>query len=143
MQAAKGQWELTLKREPIEEVLASDDTSPELAARLRLVLEAREFAIDELGLPDNDTYRTYADIEREYVVWNVFAVPEFSMQAKTWCFPIVGCVSYRGYFAREAAERKARSLAQQGYEFDDELGRLTARRCFIPRIGAPGSLREK
>jgi len=116
MQAAKGQWELTLKREPIEEVLASDDTSPELAARLRLVLEAREFAIDELGLPDNDTYRTYADIEREYVVWNVFAVPEFSMQAKTWCFPIVGCVSYRGYFAREAAERKARSLAQQGYD---------------------------
>jgi predicted aminopeptidase len=116
MQAAKGQWELTLKREPIEEVLASGDTPPELAARLRLVLEAREFAIDELGLPDNDTYRTYADIEREYVVWNVFAVPEFSMQAKTWCFPIVGCVSYRGYFDREAAERKAGSLAQQGYD---------------------------
>ena len=115
-QAAKGQWELTRKRQPIEDVLASDDTSPELAERLRLVQEARQFAIDELGLPDNDTYRTYADIEREYVVWNVFAAPEFSLQAKTWCFPIVGCVAYRGYFAREDAERKARQLAEQGYD---------------------------
>jgi predicted aminopeptidase len=115
-QAAKGQWELTRKRQPIEDVLASEDTSPELAARLRLVQEARQFAIDELGLPDNDTYRTYADIEREYVVWNVFAAPEFSLQAKTWCFPIVGCVSYRGYFAREDAERKARQLTGQGYD---------------------------
>ena len=116
MQAAKGQWELTRKRQPIEDVLASEDTSPELAARLQLVQEARQFAIDELGLPDNDTYRTYADIEREYVVWNVFAAPEFSVQPKTWCFPIVGCVSYRGYFAREDAEREAGRLAEQGYD---------------------------
>lgn len=116
LQAAKGQWELSRKREPIAAVLASEDTPPDLAARLRLVQEARQFAIDELGLPDNDTYRTYADIGREYVVWNVFAAPEFSLRAKTWCFPIVGCVSYRGYFAREDAERKARRLAQQGYD---------------------------
>ena len=115
-QAAKGQWELSRKRQPIEDVLASEDTSPELAARLRLVQEARQFAIDELGLPDNDSYRTYADIEREYVVWNVFAAPEFSLQAKTWCFPIVGCVTYRGYFAREDAERMAQQLAEQGYD---------------------------
>jgi predicted aminopeptidase len=115
-QAARGQGELSRKRQPIEDVLASEDTSPELAARLQLVQEARQFAIDELGLPDNDTYRTYADIEREYVVWNVFAAPEFSLQAKTWCFPIVGCVSYRGYFAREDAERKAQQLAEQGYD---------------------------
>ena len=115
-QAAKGQWELTRKRQPIAEVLASKDTPPELAARLRLVQEARQFAIDELGLPDNDTYRTYADIEREYVVWNVFAAPEFSMQPKTWCFPIAGCVSYRGYFSRAAAEREASGLAEQGFD---------------------------
>ncbi len=116
LQAARGQWELTRKREPIERVLAAEDTSPALAARLRLVQEARQFAIDELGLPDNDTYRTFADIERDYVVWNVFAVPEFSMRAKTWCFPIVGCISYRGYFARDDAERKAQRLARQGYD---------------------------
>jgi predicted aminopeptidase len=115
-QAAKGQWELTRKRQSIEDVIDSEQTTPELAARLRLVQEARQFAIDELGLPDNDTYRTYADIERDYVVWNVFAAPEFSLQPKTWCFPIVGCVSYRGYFARDDAERKAQQLEEQGYD---------------------------
>jgi predicted aminopeptidase len=116
MQAARGQWELTRKREPIEEVLAREDTSADLAARLRLVREAREFAVDELGLPDNETYRTYADLEREFVVWNVFAAPEFSLEPKTWCYPIVGCVSYRGYFRKADAERMADRLRSQGYD---------------------------
>ena len=116
VQAAKGQWDLTRKREPIAEVLAAEDTSPELAARLRLVQEARQFSIDELGLPDNQSYRTYADIERDYVVWNVFAAPEFSMEAKTWCFPVAGCVSYRGYFSKEDAQREAGRLADEGYD---------------------------
>jgi len=116
LQAAKGQWDLTRKREPIAEVLAAGDTSPKLAARLRLVQEARQFSIDELGLPDNQSYRTYADIERDYVVWNVFAAPEFSMEARTWCFPVAGCVSYRGYFSKEDAERQARRLADESYD---------------------------
>ena len=116
VQAAKGQWELTRKREPIAEVLEDEDTAPELAARLRLVQEARQFSIDELGLPDNKSYRSYADIERDYVVWNVFAAPEFSMQAKTWCFPIAGCVSYRGYFSKEDAQREADRMADEGYD---------------------------
>ena len=116
LQAAKGQWDLTRKREPIAEVLAAADTSPELAARLRLVQEARQFSIDELELPDNKSYRTYADIERDYVVWNVFAAPEFSMEARTWCFPVAGCVSYRGYFSKEDAQRQARQLADKGYD---------------------------
>jgi predicted aminopeptidase len=116
LQAAKGQWDLTRKREPIAEILAAKDTSPELAARLRLVQEARQFSIEELGLPDNNSYRTYADIERDYVVWNVFAAPEFSMDAKTWCFPVAGCVSYRGYFSKEDAQRQARRLEDQGYD---------------------------
>lgn len=116
MQAAKGQLELTRKREPIADILDDENTPPELAARLRLVQQARQFSIEELGLPDNDSYRTYADIERDYVVWNVFAAPEFSLQPKTWCFPIAGCVGYRGYFSREAAEREAGRLASQGYD---------------------------
>ena len=124
MQAAKGQLELTRKRQPIDEVLQRDDTSEELAARLRLVQEARQFAIDELHLPDNDTYRTYADVEREYVVWNVFAAPEFSLQPRTWCFPVAGCVSYRGYFRREAAMREAERLREQG--FDVAVGGVSA-----------------
>ena len=116
MQAAKGQLELTRKRKPIVEVLADEDTPPELAARLRLVQEARQFSIDELGLPDNKSYRSYADIERDYVVWNVFAAPEFSMQPKTWCFPVAGCVSYRGYFSKDRAEQESGRLAAQGYD---------------------------
>jgi len=116
MQAAKGQWDLTRKREPIAEILADETTSPELAARLRLIQEARQFSIDVLGLPDNKTYRSYADIERDYVVWNVFAAPEFSMQAKTWCFPVAGCVSYRGYFSKENAQHEAGRLADKGYD---------------------------
>jgi len=116
MQAAKGQLDLTRKREPIADILQDETTPPELAARLRLVQEARQFSIDELGLPDNDSYRTYADIERDYVVWNVFAAPEFSLQPETWCFPIAGCVGYRGYFSEEAAKRKAERLAAKGLD---------------------------
>ena len=116
IQAAKGQWELTRKREPIADVIAREDTPPALAARLKLLQEARRFSIDALGLPDNDTYLTYADIERDYVVWNVFAAPEFSLEPKSWCFPIAGCVSYRGYFRKESAEQEAERLAADGYD---------------------------
>ena len=116
LQAARGQWELTRKREPIADVLGDETTSPLLAERLRLVQEARQFSIDELALPDNDTYRTYADIERDFVVWSVVAVPEFSTQAKTWCFPVAGCVSYRGYFSEKAARREAKRLEKDGYD---------------------------
>lgn len=116
VQAAKGQWELTRKRAPIVDVLADEETPDALAARLRLVQEARQFAIDTLGLPDNDTYRTYADIERDYVVWNVFAAPEFSLEPKTWCFPVAGCVGYRGYFDKADAEREAARLADKGFD---------------------------
>jgi len=124
LQAAKGQLELNRKREPIEDVLQNEGTPPDLAARLRLMQEARQFSIDVLGLPDNDSYRTYADIERDYVVWNVFAAPEFSMQPKTWCFPVAGCVAYRGYFSEEAAQREAQRLARDG--FDVAVGGVAA-----------------
>jgi len=115
-QAIAGQWELMRKREPIAEVLAADDTPEELAARLRLVQQARAFSVSALGLPDNGSYRSYADIEREYVVWNVFAAPEFSLQPKTWCFPVAGCVGYRGYFAEDKAEHEAAELSDKGYD---------------------------
>ncbi len=114
LQAANGQWQVLRKREPIAEILEDESTPAELAERLRLVQAAREFSIDELALPDNDSYRTYADIEREFVVWNVFAAAEFSLEPRTWCFPVAGCVSYRGYFSRDAAYRKSARLAKRG-----------------------------
>ncbi len=124
MQAAAGQWEVVRKREPLAEVVAHPDTSPELAAKLQLLDEARDFSIAVLHLPDNKSYRSYADLGRDYVVWNVFAAPEFSLQPKQWCFPVAGCVSYRGYFKRDAAIRKSERLQEQG--FDVAVGGVAA-----------------
>jgi predicted aminopeptidase len=114
MQAATGQMEIASKHEPIAEVLADPATPPQLRDRLEYVAAARDFASRELGLPDNDSYRSYADLGRPYVVWNVFAAPEFSVEPRRWCFPIVGCVVYRGYFNEDAAERYARKLRRRG-----------------------------
>ena len=78
--------------------------------------EARQFSIDVLQLPDNDSYRTYSDIEREFVVWNIFVAPEFSLTPKRWCFPVSGCVSYRGYFRKAIAKREGKRWAKKGYD---------------------------
>ena len=116
MQAARGHLDLMNQRRPVAEIIA-DETAPEaLRARLALVQDARDFAVSELRLPDNDSYRSYSDLGRDYVVWNVFAAPEFSLEAKTWCFPVAGCVAYRGYFAEAAARKFAAKLAGKGYD---------------------------
>ena len=95
----------------------ADPATPEaLRARLVLSQQMRDFAVAELALPDNDSYRRYADLKRGAAVWNVAAAPELSLKLETWCFPVVGCVGYRGYFDREAAEAFARGLRGQGLE---------------------------
>ncbi len=124
MQAASGQWEVMRKRERIDAIVEDPDTEPELASRLRLLSDARDFSIDVLGLPDNKSYRTYTELERDYVVWNVFAAPEFSLEPKVWCFPVAGCVSYRGYFSRDDAQEKAEQLRNKG--FDVAVGGVAA-----------------
>lgn len=123
-QAASGQFEIIRKREPIHKIIDDPDTPPELVARLEFVNAARDFSIEELGLPENKSYRGYSDIERDYVVWNVFAAPEFSLKPETWCFPVAGCVAYRGYFKRQAAERQAEKLEKRG--LDVHVGGVTA-----------------
>lgn len=114
LQAATGQMAIVSKREPIAAVLADAKTPSALRARLEYVAAARDFATRELGLPDNDSYRSYADIGRPYVVWNVFATDEFSVEPRRWCFPIAGCVVYRGYFSESSAQRYARRLRLSG-----------------------------
>jgi predicted aminopeptidase len=109
MQSAQGQLELMSERVPISRVIANPSTPPAVRSQLEAVASIREFAVHELGLPDNGSYRSYADVGRPYVVWNVVAAPEFSVDAKEWCYPIVGCVAYRGYFV----ERRARSFAEK------------------------------
>ncbi len=102
------------QREPIEEILQDDTIDSDLRAQLKQVLEIRDFASADLSLPDNGSYRSYADLGRPYVVWNVFAAPEFSVDPVTWCFVVVGCVSYRGYFREESATRFAGRLEDEG-----------------------------
>jgi predicted aminopeptidase len=115
-QSVSGQLDVWRRERPIEEVIADPATAQALKVRLARVLEIRAFASRELGLPDNASYRRYADLGRPFVVWNVFAAPEFSVQPLQSCFLFAGCVSYRGYFAREDAERFSAGLAEQGYD---------------------------
>jgi predicted aminopeptidase len=116
MQAARGQYHVLRQRVPIEKLLADPHTPPQLRARLERVQAAREFASRELALPDNKSYRTYADIGRPFVVWNVVATPEFSVHAAHWCFPIAGCVAYRGYFSEQRAREFGAELAVRGFD---------------------------
>lgn len=115
-QSVGGQMRVLSKARPIEELLADTRTPPELGVKLRTALRIRDYATESLGLPDNDSYRHYADLERPYVLWNVFATPEFSTKLETWCFPIAGCVSYRGYFSESDAEAFAAELRERGYD---------------------------
>ena len=116
LQSVNGQLDLWRRQQPIEQ-LVNDPATPEaLRRKLASVLEIRAFASRELGLPDNRSYRLYADLGRRFVVWAVFATQEFSIQPAQWCFVMVGCVSYRGYFAQEAADRFAADLGGQGYD---------------------------
>ncbi len=115
-QAARGQLQIITAREPIKRVLADPQTDPKLKQRLQQVREAREFAWRELGLPNNKSYTSYADLGRDYVVWSVVATPEFSVEPREWCFPFVGCVAYRGYFRQKAAEDFAAGLREQGLD---------------------------
>jgi predicted aminopeptidase len=124
LDGATGQLALMSKREPITRVLESPTTTPALRARLGAVSSIRDFASRELGLPDNGSYRSYADIGRPFVVWNVVAAPEFSVDAREWCYPIVGCVSYRGYFALRKARSFAAKLRKQ--DLDVSVGGVAA-----------------
>lgn len=115
-QAALGQARILVRAEPIDRLLAEPATDPTLRAQLERALAIRRFAVVELGLPDNASYTRYADLGRAQVVWNVFAAPEFSTRLEQWCFPVAGCVAYRGYFDRQSAERFAQGLRGRGLE---------------------------
>jgi predicted aminopeptidase len=116
LQSAQGHLALMSKREPINGVIDRPSTPAALRAQLESVTAIRNFASSALGLPDNGSYRKYADIGRPYVVWNVVAAPEFSVDPKHWCFPIVGCVAYRGYFVEKRARRFAAGLHAKGFD---------------------------
>ena len=113
-QAVGGQIELMARAQPLATLIADPATPQALRERLELARSIRDYASRELKLPDNGSYRSYADLGRPYVVWNVVAAPEFSLEPVESCFPVAGCVPYRGFFAREDAERHAGELRAAG-----------------------------
>ena len=115
-QSVTGHLGLMYQARPIETVIAAPETTPRIAARLRIALDIRDFASEVLGLPANASYRRFVDLGRRYVVWNVVAAPELSLDPRRWCFPVVGCLSYRGYFSESAAEEYAESLKSEGWD---------------------------
>jgi predicted aminopeptidase len=111
---AHGHVALLESARPIDSWLDDPATSPALRARLEKVRAIRRYASDVLALPDNASYRSYASLDRPYVVWNVFAAPALSLELKQWCFPIAGCVTYRGYFVHQHALDLAHELRAKG-----------------------------
>src|SRR3990167_8209340 len=121
---ARGQVQLLQASKPVDALLRDPQVDAGLKQRLVLTQQARDFASAELGLPDNRSYRRYADIQRPFVVWNLFATAEFSVKPELHCFPIAGCVAYRGYYSQGRARGAAALLQRQG--FDTYLGGVEA-----------------
>jgi len=115
-QSVSGQAGIWKHQQRIESVISDPATPSDLKRRLEFVLRVREFASSELALPDNGSFRVYADLGRPYVLWNVFSAPEFSIKPREWCFIFAGCVSYRGYFSESQAYRVADNQQMQGYD---------------------------
>lgn len=121
--AVNGQLDILARSRPIEDLLNGSATGatepagavPEaLRRRLATILQIRAFATETLGLPDNGSYREYAELDRPAVAWNVIATPEFSLAPERWCYPFAGCVPYRGFFAHRRAQRFAAELRRSG-----------------------------
>lgn len=113
-QATHGQSSLMAAAKPIDDLLQNPELEPKLRQRLLTANKIRRFAVDELALPDNGTYQNYADLQRPYALWNVVATPELSMKPLQWCFPIAGCVSYRGYYSEAGAQAFAGEMRAAG-----------------------------
>ncbi len=115
-QAVNGHLDVLQRARPVADVMADMQTPTALRERLALAQRMRDFAVAELKLPDNASYRRFADLNRGAAVWNVVATPELSLTLKTWCFPVLGCVGYRGYYGQAAADTLSQQLQAQGLE---------------------------
>ncbi len=117
-QSVSGHLGIVRAARPVSDWLADPATPAPLRARLELAQRIRDFAVVELHEPDNASYRRYADLRRGAAVWNVVAAPELSLELRTWCFPVVGCVGYRGYFDRADAAAMAERLRADGLDVE-------------------------
>ncbi|GLQ32403.1 aminopeptidase [Litoribrevibacter albus] len=115
-QAVQGHIKIMTSQKPIEELLEAPETSPKLKERLQDVLSALDFAEHQLSITQAQTnYRSYVELNRKYPVWSVTAAPDDSLTPKQWCYPFVGCASYRGYYSEEAAQAYAQTIFNEGH----------------------------
>ncbi len=115
-QAIAGHFRIMNSRQSIVKLIHSNRVDEETREKLKLVLEIRDFASNELGLPSNKSYTKFAKLNAEYPGWNVFCAPQLSVEPKTWCFPIAGCVVYHGYFKKEKAMEFAKKMQEEQYD---------------------------
>ncbi|HVE54779.1 MAG TPA: aminopeptidase [Ramlibacter sp.] len=115
-QSMTGHLQILQAARPVNDLLHEPQVPERVRGKLELSQRIRDFASRELRLPDNPSYRSYADLHRPAAVWNVTATPIYSLDLKQWCFPVTGCIGYRGYYDEAAARKQAAELAQQGYE---------------------------
>ncbi len=115
-QAMSAHLKIMHARQPIEKILTEDKIDVKTRDKLKMVLDVRKFASKELGLPDNKSYTLYSDIKSDYLGWNVYCTPRFSVEPKTWCYPVAGCVVYHGYFKKEKALEFASQMNEQGLD---------------------------
>lgn len=123
-QAVSGHLSLMMSTQPVSELLDAPSTPPALQQKLGVAHDAREFAADQLALPVGDAFSSYAELGRPWVVVNLVAAPEFSLDAHRWCYPVVGCQAYRGYYQLEKAQAEEQSFIARGY--DTFIGGVTA-----------------
>ena len=115
-QIVSGHMRIVMGKRPLAEIVSDESINDSVKRRLDLAQRARLFGIEQLNLPDNESYTSFYDTGQEYVTWNVIAAEEFSLNPYTWCFPIAGCVAYRGYYAEEDAKAYAEGLAKEGFD---------------------------
>lgn len=115
-QLISGQIAILNKKQPIHDLLDNPDTPEKLKEKLKLVMDIRSFAKDELFLPVKNQYLSFVELDRPFAGWNMWATPEFSFSPKTWCYPIIGCAIYRGYFSKKDAFNYGHQLEEQGYD---------------------------
>ena len=115
-QAIKGHFRIMGSREPIEKMIETNQLSTEIQNKLKMALMVREYASKELGLPRNKSYTVYSKAKDQYVGWNIYCAPKFSVEPKEWCFPIAGCVVYRGYFSKKGALKFAGKMEEKGFD---------------------------
>lgn len=115
-QAISGHFRIMCSREPIEKILETNQLDIETQNKLKLVLKVREYATKELGLPKNKSYTVFSEINGKYLGWNVYCAPKFSVESQKWCFPIAGCVVYRGYFSKKKALEFANKMEEKGFD---------------------------